>query len=186
MTRRVPRTPKTPRAVALAGLVAVFFWAVVHATAVWAPLVALAGVSGLVTFLVSLSLATASRRDRVLATALILIGTSSALGTSGEPITIRGVALSISGAVLFCSAEFARKWPQGISRAKKDGGDNGLNVAVVLGVATGSVCLSCGSLAIRSVLAGGGPVMLVMGTAAAVLVTFLVALLARYRTQSER
>jgi hypothetical protein len=186
MTRHVLGTPKTSNAVALAGLVAVVVWAVVHATAVWALLVSLAGVSGLVTFLVSLSLASASQRDRVLATALILIGASSALGTSGEPTTIRGAALSISGAILFCSAEFARKWPQGTSRAKKGGGDHGFSVAVVLGVATGSVCLSCGTLAIRSVLASGGPAMLVMGTGAAVLVSFLVALLARYRTQSER
>ena len=58
------------------------------------------------------------------------------------------------------------------------------NPTLLLAVAVGSGGLSYGAISIRGLLADGGPAALIAGTAAAVLVAFLAALLLRTRART--
>ena len=115
---------------------AVAAWALAHATTRLAPAVALAGIAGIVTFVV---------------------------GALGEAVSTRASVLAISGAVLFCAAEVANRSIDQPRHVEHRPGVERWSPAWVLGVAAGSAGLSYGAIAARGLLAGGGPAALAAG-----------------------
>ena len=163
---------------------AVAAWALAHATTRLAPAVALAGIAGIVTFTAARTAPFAPRRNRTIATGLVLVGTAVVVGALGEAVSTRASVLAISGAVLFCAAEVANRSIDQPRHVEHRPGVERWSPAWVLGVAAGSAGLSYGAIAARGLLAGGGPAALAAGTAAAMLVAFLAALLLRTRSRT--
>ena len=161
------------------GITAVTTWAVVQATAPMTATVALAGIAGVVIFAMALTAPLKRMRNRTIATGLVLVGTAAVAGTLGEAVATRGSVLAISGAILFCAAEAADR---SLDRTRHV---EHWSPVWVLGVAVGSAGLSYGAIAARGLLAGGGPGALAAGTAAAVLVAFLAALLLRTSARTD-
>ena len=106
------------------------------------------------------------------------------VGALGEAVSTRASVLAISGAVLFCAAEVANRSIDQPRHVEHRPGVERWSPAWVLGVAAGSAGLSYGAIAARGLLAGGGPAALAAGTAAAMLVAFLAALLLRTRSRT--
>ncbi|MGA2527538.1 MAG: hypothetical protein ABSG36_00090 [Acidimicrobiales bacterium] len=166
---------------AISGVVA---WAVSRSAPAQAAAVALAGVAGVVTFAFGLSRPFAARRHRTMATGLVLVGaavvTSAAHNTSGS----RASFLAMSGGILFCAFEVADGSLVSIGHVERRVRGH-WSLAWVLGVAFGSGALSYEAVSTRSLAVGSGPAALAVGTAAAVLVAFLVVFLLRTREHTE-
>lgn len=114
-----------------------------------------------------------------MATGLLLVGAAAVISATGQPATDRTAFLVISGAALFCAAEIADHALSPARGAERRPGVDRWTPAWVLGVALGSAAVSYAVISARSIFAGGGPAALAAGTAAAVLVAFLAALVLR-------
>ncbi len=184
MRRSERRSQITGVTVSLVGASAVAVWALAHASPKSAPVVGLAGIVGVVVFATALTAPFAPLRRRAIAAGLVFLGTASVVGAAADAFALRAAVLAISGGVLFCAAEVIER-SVGLARhVKYCPGVDRWSPPWVLGVAAGSAGLSYGVITARGLLAGGGPAALAAGTAAAVLVAFLVALLLRTRTRS--
>jgi hypothetical protein len=170
-------------ALSVVAISAVAAWALAHATAQLAPAVALAGIAGVVTFAAALAGPLVGRRNRTVATGLVLVGTSVVVGTLHEAGAGRTVALAISGAILFCAAEVADRSLDQARHAEHRPGVARWSPAWVLAVAAGSAGVAYGAISTRGFVADGGPAALAAGTAGAVLVAVLAAVAVRTRSR---
>ncbi|MGO9879924.1 MAG: hypothetical protein ACLPSM_11310 [Acidimicrobiales bacterium] len=163
----------------LLGVAAISSWAVARTAAPSAALAGLAAVAGVVTFGFALSPALAGRRSRTMAAGLLLVGAAVVAGGSGQPTHGRVVFFVVSGVVLFCAAEFADRALSMPRQAEQRPGADHFSATWVIAVAVGSAAASYAVISARGVFEGGGPAALAVGTAAAVLVAGLAALLLR-------
>jgi hypothetical protein len=165
--------------VSAAGAVAA--WAVLHSPVRLTPVVGLAGGGGIVTFAIALTDPMRLKRNRTMATGLVLVATAVVASAFGAAGPVRTGFLTVSGAVLFCAAEVADRALPNARKTEHRPGVDRWSATWVLGVAAGSAGLSYGAISARGLLAGGGPAGLTAGVAAATLVAFLVVLLLRTR-----
>jgi hypothetical protein len=158
---------------------AVAGWAVSYAPGQLASVAALAGVGGVITFAVALTDPSRNRRNRTIATGVLLAATAVVVSAMGGTASARAGMLTVSGAILFCAAEVGdRASAQPRNAAHRSGVDR-WSRSWVLGVAAGSAGVSYGVTSARGLLAGVGPAALVAGVVSVVLVAFLVLLVLR-------
>ena len=182
LSRRRPQF--TGVALSIFGISAVAAWAISLATENRTATVALAGVTGVVTFAVALTAPFARARNRTSATGLALVGAAVVVGAMGQTAADRTTVFAISGAILFCAAELADRSLARARGVERRRGVERWSLAWVLGGAIGSAGLSYAAIATRGLLGGGGPAALAVGTAGAMLLSFLAALVLRTRARS--
>ncbi len=183
MNRPGRRSRNTAFALSVVATSCLVAWAIAQATASVAPGAALAGIAGVVTF--ASASARAARRSRAIAIGLVLIGVAVGLATLHEPAATRTAALAIAGAVMFCAAEVADRSLDQSRQVEQRPGVDRWSPTLVIGVAAGSAVVSYSAASARGPLGGGGPAGLAVGTAAAVLVAILAALVVRARIRTD-
>jgi len=160
-------------------IAAVATFAVVHSLARLTPVVGLAGVGGVVTFVVALTGRSRAKRNRTMVTGLVLVATAVVVSATRDAAPARAGFLVVSGAVLFCAAEVADRAQANARKTEHRPGVDRWSATWVLGVATGSAGLAYGAISARGFFAGGGPAALTAGVVGATLVAFLVLVVLR-------
>jgi hypothetical protein len=127
----------------------------------------------LFSFAAALSPQLESRRQRSIATALVLVGVAVVTSAVGLGQGARYGFLVASGAVLFCAAETADRALDRPRRAEARPGVGRFGATAVLGVAAGAGSVSYLAISARGALGGGGPAALAAGTLGAILVAAL-------------